>query len=747
MTFIDQDLPLEPREDHGGNTLKDELRAGLKLLRRRRSIILIGAVLGALICGLYAILATPTYRAVAQISIDSRQLAVLELKDERRKQEPVFDSARVDSQVEAIRSERTVRAVATALKLADDPAFNGTRPSAIQPLKDLFSDPDPPPNATERLEAAIDVVAGALSVVRTDNTFVIEIRFTWEDPATAARVANGFAQAFIQEQLDANKDITGKAAGWLRGRLGELAGEASRADAAVADFKRKNTIATADGKSIDDQALSSIQTALTDAATATATAAAKVEQIAAINAAGTPDGTISDSLTNEVVIRLRQQYLENRQRAADLASRVSDDHPAVQRLRAENRTISDSIRAEMGRIEQSYRSDYEIAKKREDTLRQNMSEQFKRASTIGQLSVELLQLESVSRTARAAYETAAERYLQAVQNQSLPVTDVRIVASATPPTRKYAPKRMLIVAIGTAVGTLLGLIVGAAIDFGDRSIRTRAEAAEVLRCSCLGFIPAIGDNPARLRPMLRRSQQERSPAGQKSPLDHVLQEPFSIGAETIRAMRIAADQAWQGRGARCIGMVSCFPGEGKTTVSANLALMLAQSGARVLLIDCDLRNPAMSRNFAPHAECGLPDVLLGRASIAATLVRPIPALTFDFLPGISRASTLDIADLAGSRALSALLQAVRVAYTYVIVDLPPLMPVVDVRALAESMDGFFLVIHWNDTSRDAILDALNSAPVVWDRLIGSVLNKARLPELARYGEDVRSYFDRRYMQA
>lgn len=745
MSFVGQKLALEAQDDQRALGLTDELRAAVKLLRRRRGIILLGALLGALLCGIYALLATPLYRGVAEISIDPRRLDVLATRDERRKVEPVFDASRVDSQVEALRSDRMVRAVVADLKLVDDPAFNKERVSILGWLVNLVQEPGEPPSPQDRVDGVVASVSDSLSVARVENTFVVEIRYLAENAELAARVANGFAEAFIRDQLQANTELNGRAAGWLKTRLAQLATDAGKADAAVADFKRVNGIATSDGKSIDEAAMASIGTTLTQAATDTATAEAKLERILAINKTGAPEAMVSDALTNEVVIKLRQQYSENSQRTADLVSRVGQDHPAVQRLHSEKQNIIESLRGEMRRIEESYRSDYEIAKARQEAIRQNMGDQFKRTSAVGQLQVEVLQLESIARTARAAYEDAAQRYLQTVQNQTFPVTDTRVITQASPPTKKYSPKRMLLVALGALGGGVLGLMLGVAVDFGDRSLRTRSETSQALQRSCLGFVPAT-EAPSRWPAYLPHPGRalSRDPK-QGMPLDHVIKAPFSVGTETMRSMRIAADQAFEGRSTRLLGIVSCMPGEGKTTIAANFAILLAQSGARVLLIDCDLRNPSLSRSLGPDAEIGLPDVVLGRAELAQAVMRIMPPHAIDFLPAVSGHVPRDT-DLAASRAMPSFFERTRENYDYVIVDLPPLMPVVDVRALAESIDGFFLVIGWNDTSRDAVLESLSGAPVVWDRMIGSVLNKVRLPELARYGEDVRSYFDRRYMK-
>ncbi|GJE04093.1 AAA family ATPase [Methylobacterium isbiliense] len=746
MTYIDQDLALAPYPGRGasGPTLQNEIRAVLALLRRRLPLILACALLGGIVFTVFAYTATPLYRASAEISVDPRRLSVLDTKDERRRQEPVFDPARVDSLVETVRSERITRAVVADLNLDEDPEFNGTRPGTLARLTAWITGEAPDaPSPAERRQAAVEAVAGGLSAARVENTFVMEVRFLAETPEKAARVANGFAQAFLRDQIQANSDTTQQAAGWLKKRLDDLAREATRAEAAVAAYKRQNNIATADGKSIDDQALASISTMLTEAAGTTATAQAKLDRVVAVNRAATPDLAVADALTNEVITKVRQQYLETTSRASELASRFGEEHPVVKRLRGDAANMMESMRSELRRIEEVYRSDLEIARKREAALRQSLDEQFRKTSDIGAHQVRLQELESTARTARQAYEDYAQRYIQTVQRETFPVSEARLIAEATPPTKKFSPKRTLLMGLGLVGGGALGLLLGFGVDFADRSLRTRREAAEAVGCDCLGFIPAARDETGR--------QGAGDPAGQGRKAapglawDHVLRQPFSIGAETLRAIRVAADQAHEGRGVRCIGVVSCLPGEGKTSVSANLARLIARSGRRVLLIDGDLRNPTLTRGLAPEAVTGLADALDG-ADLGAA-VQGSADLSLDFLPATTGGAQADAYEILGSPAMRALLAEARERYDYLVVDLPPMMPVTDVRALASSIDAFVLVIEWGATSRELVADALRSAPVVWDRLLGTVLNKARLKQLKRYGEAPSTYYHERYIKA
>jgi succinoglycan biosynthesis transport protein ExoP len=221
--------------------------------------------------------------------------------------------------------------------------------------------------------------------------------------------------------------------------------------------------------------------------------------------------------------------------------------------------------------------------------------------------------------------------------------------------------------------------------------------------------------------------------------------PFSVAAEVVRGIKIAADQANDGHGARVIGVISALPGEGKSSIAANLAHLIAHSGSMTLLIDGDLRSPSLSRYLTPKTDGGLPDVLVGHAS-RQSVTYNLPPLPLDFIPALTRLELQHSDGILASAAMKRFLDECRTQYTYVVVDLPPFVPVVDVKAAAHLFDGFALVIEWGVTSSEVIGDALAVMPSVWERIFGSVLNKASLRELKRYGEHVGHYSNKNYFK-
>jgi succinoglycan biosynthesis transport protein ExoP len=221
----------------------------------------------------------------------------------------------------------------------------------------------------------------------------------------------------------------------------------------------------------------------------------------------------------------------------------------------------------------------------------------------------------------------------------------------------------------------------------------------------------------------------------------VLRAPFSQFAEGIRSIKLAADLNLSGGdGGVVVGVVSSLPGEGKSTVASNLALLSAQNGSRTLLIDCDLRNPTLTQALASKAEAGLRGLLEGRYADMDEIVCVHVATGLHFLPASLRNIPENTSGLLNSPAMERLLKIARSRYDLIVIDFAPMLPVVDVRATAHLVDGFVLVAEWSKTHMDAVSEAVSLSTAARNRLLGSVLNKVDMKLMRRYGEYDGKYY-------
>jgi len=215
-------------------------------------------------------------------------------------------------------------------------------------------------------------------------------------------------------------------------------------------------------------------------------------------------------------------------------------------------------------------------------------------------------------------------------------------------------------------------------------------------------------------------------------------EPSSPYAEAIRCIKLTVDLNSGRTTNKVIGLTSCFPGEGKSTVAAATAALMAKAGARVILVDCDLRNPSLSRSFAPDAKVGFLDVALGNTPLASA-VRIDSSTNLAFLPTVLNPSLPNPTEILASDAAKSLFTSLQRQYDYVIVDLSPIAPAIDVRASSRVIDAYILVIEWGETKVSDVQYALRHADEVQDNIIGAVLNKVNMDILARYDRQGAKY--------
>jgi succinoglycan biosynthesis transport protein ExoP len=240
----------------------------------------------------------------------------------------------------------------------------------------------------------------------------------------------------------------------------------------------------------------------------------------------------------------------------------------------------------------------------------------------------------------------------------------------------------------------------------------------------------------------RRRRRRRTLRRDKSVSWMVSNAPFSRFSESIRAVKVAADSSIV-KASKTIGITSSLPNEGKSTVALSLATVIGQGGGRALLVDCDLRNPALSLMLTPDAKAGLLEVISGKATLEDVLWRePVTGLTF--LPGAVASRVAHTSDILASNEMRNLFEQLQGAYDYVIVDLSPLAPVVDVRVMTSLVDSFLFVVEWGRTKIGVAQLALNNARGVCDNLLGIVLNKADMKAFGRYSGDHENFYNNSY---
>src|ERR1700694_1372211 len=475
------------------SALIEQLRG---FVRRQYQVFLIVPALAIAIGLLFLLFTSAQYTATATLLIDSSSLRVLQSQLQPQGDIPL-DTLQVGSQVEVLASRKIALAVIRDLKLAEDPEFIGTGSGISTPFSP--ANPDASPKDDKEMRALNEFLARR-SISRMERTYALNISFTSHSPVAAARIANAIAEAYIDDQLGAKYQTISRASAWLQDRINELKAKVTSADRSVLEFKEKNNIvdfggvngtaaAGASSRLIGEQQLFDLNSQLATARGATGEAKARLDRIEQVRKVDVGEAAVADILKNDVITRLRNQYLDLSARAANISARYGSDHAAATNLRSQMDELRRNIGAELGRIAASYQSDYEIAKTREESLERALASLVSEGQVTNRDRLGLAELESSAKIYHSIYDNFLQRYMESIQQQSFPITDARVISAAIPPAQKSKPISSLVLTIAATMGIIVSLGIATLREAIDGVFRTGRQAEQVLRVKCLSVIP------------------------------------------------------------------------------------------------------------------------------------------------------------------------------------------------------------------------------------------------------------------
>jgi polysaccharide biosynthesis transport protein len=686
---------------------KIDLRQYLHFVWRNWMFIASVTAFAMLVGIIYLVRATPLYTAATQVLLEQSQKA------------PGLDSVATDgrdsysyleNQLAILRSDPLLRRVAIK-ELA--PAQTTDSQVAAE------NDQSNPAAAEKAIVAGINHLRGALAVSRSGQAQVLNIAITWDNPERAAQLANAVADAYVTDQLDARLELAKRASGWLSDRLVELRRQLRDSEDAVAKFRQEHGL-TRSGPTValNEQQLGDINSKLIAARTDVAEKKARVKFLVDLAAGKKTLELLPDSLSSESKLlgTLRGKLADASQREADLLSRYSSRHPAVVNVEAEKRDIERSIVSETQRMAETVKSDYAMAQARLDAMEQAM----RQATGQGELdNDDAVKLREMERTA-AVNKTLFEEFLQKAkitdEQATFRARDVRVIMPAQPGGQSFPnSRRTLLIALFAGLG--LGVGGALAMEMLKGGFTTPREVEEALGLPVLASVHR-----------LNKSQLVKN--GKSVPVPfYQLHYPLSPFSEAIRTLRSGIKMSDVDQPPKVIQVTSARPGEGKTTVAVSLAVSAASAGLKVVLVDADLRHPATSRFFQLEQENGLVDMLVGAAA-ADDVLRLHDDLGLKVIPAGSK--SLNPPDLLGSERMKMLISRLRETFDYVVLDTPPVGPVVDPVIMTKLADKTIFVVQWASTPRELVETCLQQVST-HKRAAGVVFNFVNRNHAKKYG--------------
>jgi succinoglycan biosynthesis transport protein ExoP len=747
-----------------GSDLARELTQFLAACRRQLLVVVLSMLLAGLIG--FAIIANlpRLYTATSLVLIDNRRVRAVESNYDVS---PTFDATSffVESQVEVVKSGQVAEIVIKKMNLLEKPlprpalSIFGLIWTPYYIVKDFLvetfsSQSDPAKSRNRDLEDTIARLQREVDVQHLPRTMVLQISYTAVSPALAADMANAYADAYIADQLNAKYEATRRASSWLEARLSQLKQKALDASLAVQRYRADNNLISSSGKLVNEQQITELNTQLVNARTERARAEARHARLRSIIDTHETQAVVSDAFGSTIVENLRSKYLDASKREAELTARVGRDHLSAVGLRQEMQEYERLIFSELSRLEEAYRSEVNISHVKEVALSESLEKLLGVAAKENKLLVALHDLEQEGETARALYQTYLQRYQESLQQQTFPIVEARIITPALEPEKPAYPRKALLTLLFLSIGGLAGACIGVLREFRERGFSNQEQLRDELGLGSLGIVPLITNISAEANKSPPRQSKHSEPSksegsGTKPAAGHAHDErlislvdggwtyavthPNSTMGEALLASKLAADIRDGDEPCKIIGMISALPNEGKTLFAINLSLLLASRKKRVLLIDGDLRMLELSKNLAPRATGGLLEVITSERDPSEVFYSE-PNTGLCFLPTVSRIQITHSSDVLASAGMQRFLAQMKPQFDYIVIDLPPLAPVVDTRAIASEVNSFILVVEWRRTPRRIVRDLLREDPRIFSKCLGAVLNKVDIRKLRLFEE-------------
>ncbi len=768
---LDKRMPLPNTDQEKGEDFIDIERL-LGMAARQVKVVVVCAIIGLFLGVLYLQTTPKQYMSVASVLIDEGLNKVVD--DISAASVTMQTDAALLSQIEIITSARLASVVVDKLKLDQNAEFMNPPQSAlvkgigfvrgvigyfrsssanqIPGMENVDEATRQAMMQTARHDYAVLKLQSEVLAQRNGRSYVLAIGYQSTNPALATTITKAYADAYLADQLNASFDATERAAVWLQGRLTELRQNSQAAALAVEKFRSEHGLAAnSDGQLISDKQIADLTAQLIVAQADTARASARYQQYKAIVDSGSDnafnDSAISsDQPASSVIATLKTRYLTVAKRLQDVTANFGADHPQAVALAKEKADLSAQIFGELKQLTESYRNEYEVALSRETSMRQKIADAAGKSSIDNQSQVKLRELDQQAQALTTLYQTFLGRYEEASQQQSFPVGKVRIISDASAPLSASSPRSSRVLALSLVLGVLLGAGFGGLNEFNERFFRTGDDVRDRVGLKFLGYLPTIGGRLGKdgdEGAADAKGANTLSAAEKRARMRVSVDAPASMFSETLRNAKIAFDVVMEGQGSRVIGVVSLLPGEGKSTVAANLAGLLAANGSKTLLIDADLRNPGLSRNLGMEAEQGLMEAVVNGQTWQS--VGKVDRQTkLAIIPAVLRGQFSHTSELLSSAGMRRFIDNAKETFEYIVVDLPPLGPVVDAKAFAPLVDGFVLVAEWGRTPRAMVRSLLEQEPYVANKIVGAVLNKVDLKKLAKYSSlgGSERFFDR-----
>lgn len=717
----------------------------VRTIYKRRWIAIPVFLAVAVVGVLNAVREVPLYQARTQLLIDKDTPTIATLDQMFQSQDGWFNDAFYQTQYRILQSRSLAKRAIDELKMWNQPLGQPVEaPMPLDPIalarmgaskvyhgvKGLAGADTPaarpvpvePRGAeeTEQQAGKIDEFQGGVSIEPVRNSSLVDILYTSTDPVFAAKAANAIARAYISQSLEYRFSENKETADWLGQQLTEQRKALEASEAALQAYRERNgAVSVADSASnIVVQRLSDLNTALTKAKTERINKEAVYNQLKAAEVSGKLD-TFPAVLANDYIQKLRSDLADLQRQQVQLAERYGERHAEMIKSKASIESADAKLKLELGKVVESVRNEYQAALSEEQSLQSALNSQKSEALSQNRTGIEFGVLQREVESNKQLYESLMQRTKETGISSERKSTNIRIIDEARTPGAPISPNLRRAVMLSLVAGLALSLGLVFFVDYMDNRLKTPQDLKAYLGVPFLGMVPAVPKGKGAVNPLLTEVDAPSFAEAFKTVRTNVL---FSSAEDGLRTLVVT----------------SAGPGEGKSICSANIAIALAQTGLRVLLVDADMRRPRVHEIFEAAEEPGLSNLLTGNAKASEVIqkskVNGLWLMSAGHIPP-------NPAELLSSPRFVDFLGALEDHFDWVVLDTPPVLVVADSMVVANKATGVVFVVGADQTNRNAARTAIDQLTSTNATVIGSMLNRA---DVHRHSHYYSTYYKKEY---